>query len=72
MSRFAWDLRDARILGSKSGSWNTRMRYLPKQVNVLYKSVYELKLNVLANIRFKVYVGCKTRESSLEQNAVLN
>lgn len=70
MSKFAWKLKDARISVPKSGSGNTRMRSLPKRENVLYKSAYELKLNVLANIRFKVYVGCKTRESSLEQNAV--
>lgn len=70
MSKFAWNLKNARISVPKSGSGNTRMRSLPKRENVLYKSAYELKLNVLANIRFKVYVGCKTRESSLEQKAV--
>jgi hypothetical protein len=37
-----------------------------------YKSADELKLNVSANIRFEMYVGCIVRKTSLERDVFLD
>lgn len=36
-----------------------------------YESAYELKLNVSANIRFEMYVGCIIRKTGLEWDVFL-